>query len=229
MLKQLKAMQDEKYRDFHAKLIPTVAKDKIIGIQTPKLRKFAKALTQEEQQAWMNHLPHTYFEENQIHAFCIEQIKDISLCIQQLDVFLPYVDNWATCDMMRPKCFKHHKEIWYPHVLRWLQSEHEYSVRYAIQVLMLYDLSSSLQIIAKINHPGYYVKMMQGWYYATAMIHDYHKVIDLYHQYQISDDIFLIIIQKALDSYRISNEHKEALRKIRTKIRNHAVVSNVIG
>ena len=224
MIQQLQQMQDITYRDFHAKLIPNISKDKIIGVRTPLLRKFAKQLSKEQQQSFMQQLPHQYYEENQVHAFCMEQIKDVKKCLEAIDTFLPYVDNWATCDMMRPKVIKKDLSLLYTYIIKWLSSHHEYTIRYAIQCLMLYYLDdehieASLNIVSSIHESYYYVKMMQAWFYATALIDHYDKVIALFESGMIAEDLQLMSIQKALDSKRIDKLQKEQLRRKRIYIK----------
>ena len=231
MIKTFKAMQDLKYRDFHVKLIPNIKKENIIGVQTPKLRAYAKQMSPIQQEHFMNQVPHTYFEENQVHIFCIEQIKDFNQCIQAIDAFLPYVDNWATCDMLRPKCLKKDLDRLYKMILIWINSDHEYTIRFAIQLLMLYylhgDISEILKVVANVHDSRYYVKMMQAWFYATAMIDYMDEIICCHQNHQISDEIILMSIQKALDSKRISVNQKALLRRYRTHIKPNLKVKSL--
>ena len=167
----LLGMADPSYKAFHSKLIPSIDPAHILGIPVPALRKYAKKLYHEKTiDTFMASLPHKYYEENNLHAFLIEQIRDFDVCIKALEAFLPFVDNWATCDSMRPKSLLNYKPRLLKHVDRWLNSSHSFTVRYGIEVLMLYFLEEDfqevfLEKIANISHEDYYVKMMIAWYF----------------------------------------------------------------
>ena len=173
------SLQDIKYRDFHSKLMPTIDPDKIIGIRTPVLRKQVKELAKRPDiSEFMETLPHTYYEENNLHAFLIEQIKDYEECVKKLERFLPYVDNWATCDSMTPKVFKKHKEELLDRITVWLASNHVYTIRFGIEMLMKFYLDEDfeekyLDWVAAIRSDEYYVNMMIAWYFATALAKQY--------------------------------------------------------
>ena len=214
-------MQDTEYRDFHAKLMPTVSKELIIGVRTPELRKFAKEIAKTRiADDFMKILPHKYYEENNLHAFLIEQIKDYDLCVSELERFLPFVDNWATCDMMRPKILKNHLEDFLPVIKKWMGSVDTYTVRFAIEMLMCYYLDGDFDIsypemISKIRSDEYYIKMMQAWYFATALAKQYDAVIPYLEENRLDADTHNKTIRKAIESYRITGEQKKYLRKLK--------------
>ena len=221
ILQELLLMQDDRYRDFQSSLIPTVAKERIIGVRTPKLRAFAKRLRgSPEAEAFLRVLPHDCFEENQLHAFLIEEIRDYTTCISALNAFLPHVDNWATCDMMSPKVLGRHSEALRREITHWLASPHPYTVRYAIGMLMRWYLDAhfsnpDLQAVASTESENYYVKMMIAWYFATALAKQYDAAI-LYLQIpQLPPWTHNKTIQKALESSRITAEQKQYLRTLK--------------
>ena len=214
-------MQDTEYRDFHAKLMPTVSKELIIGVRTPELRKFAKEIAETRiADDFMKILPHKYYEENNLHAFLIEQIKDYDLCVAEINRFLLFVDNWATCDMMRPKILKKHLAEFLPVVEKWMNSGDTYTVRFAIEMLMCYYLDGDFDIsypemISKIRSDEYYIKMMQAWYFATALAKQYDAVIPYLEENRLDPDTHNKTIRKAIESYRITEEQKKYLRKLK--------------
>lgn len=216
--KDLFAMQDKGYRDFHAKLIPNVDKGKIIGVRTPVLRRYAKEFYHDPLcKTFLSSLPHEYYEENNLHAFLIEQIKDFDECIAALDAFLPHVDNWATCDMMRPKCFAENKEKLLLHIEKWLSSSHEYTVRYSIEMLMLHFLDVDFdsrfpEAVSNVKSDAYYVNMMRAWYFATALAMQYGAVLPYITENRLDAWTHNKTIQKAVESYRITNEQKVFLK-----------------
>ncbi len=218
---KLFSMTDGDYRDFNARLIPTVDKETVLGIRTPALRAFAKELYKSGgYEAFLADLPHRYFEENNLHAFLIEQIKDFDECIAALERFLPYVDNWATCDCMRPKVLKKHPESLEIKVYQWLKSDKPYTVRYAIGCLMCYYLEENfkekhLADVAKLQSDEYYINMMIAWYFATALAKQYEKTIPYLEDRRLPEWVHKKTIQKAIESYRITPEQKEYLRTLR--------------
>lgn len=214
-------MQDTEYRDFHAKLMPTMSKELIIGVRTPELRKFAKEIAETRiADDFMKILPHKYYEENNLHAFLIEQIKDYDLCVAEINRFLPFVDNWATCDMMRPKILKKHLAEFLPVVEKWMNSGDTYTVRFAIEMLMCYYLDGDFDIsypemISKIRSDEYYIKMMQAWYFATALAKQYDAVIPYLEENRLDPDTHNKTVRKAIESYRITEEQKKYLRRLK--------------
>lgn len=218
--------QDEKYRDFHAALMPNIDKSKIIGVRVPLLRKLAKKLFKENElscREFMNTLPHTYYEENNLHAFLIEEIKDFSPCIKEVEKFLPYVDNWATCDMFSPKALKKDKTALLTYVKKWISSEEEYTVRYGVGMLMRYYSDGDFdkeypKIVSEIKSEHYYVQMMTAWYFATELAKNFDDVICYLEENRLDAKIHNKAIQKALESRRISGEKKEYLRRLKRKV-----------
>ncbi len=214
-------LADEGYRDFQSKLMPTVDKDRIIGIRTPVLRAFVKELRKSgNYRTFLSDLPHKYYEENNLHAFLIEGIKDFDECIAALEKFLPYVDNWATCDCMRPKILKKHPEELEAAVYKWLKSDKPYTVRYAIGCLMCHFLEDNfkekhLSDVASIQSEEYYVNMMIAWYFATALAKQYDKTVPYLEEKRLPEWVHKKTIQKAIESYRITPEQKAYLRTLR--------------
>ena len=219
--KQLFAMQDLSYRDFHAKLMPTIDKETIIGIRIPQLRKFAKEFAKLDRcERFLKDLPHQYYEENNLHGFLLEMEKDYDKLVKKLDEFLPYVDNWATCDMMRPKVFKKHLPELLVKVEEWLTSEHVYVVRYGIGMLLSFYLDKEfkpeyLECVAKIRSGEYYINMMIAWYFATALAKQYETGLPYIEKRRLDHWTHNKTIQKAVESYRISPEQKEYLRSLK--------------
>ena len=221
---ELFALQDPSYREFQSKLMPTVDKEKVIGVRTPALRKFAKELTKDRSAAasFMGDLPHTYYEENNVHSELIYSMGDYEACVAELERFLPYVDNWATCDMKSPKVFrKHHKELLGP-ICRWLASDHVYTVRYAIKLLMDHFLDEDFapeypEWVAAVISEEYYIRMMQAWYFATALAKQYEAVLPFLTEHRLEMWTHNKTIQKAVESYRITPAQKEYLKTLRRK------------
>ena len=220
IVKELFEMQDEKYRDFQSALIPGSDLEKVIGIRTPLLRKYAKNLSLEDAKAFLLELPHEYFDENQLHAFIVSEIKDIDACIKEVNTFLPYVDNWATCDQMSPVIFKKHKDKLLVEVKRWIASSETYTVRFGIKMLMQHFLDEDFnleypEMVAKIQSEEYYVKMMIAWYFATALAKQYDSVIPFLEEGRLEKWTHNKAIQKSIESYRITTEQKKYLRSLK--------------
>jgi len=219
--KQLFELQDLKYRDFHAHLIPDIDKEKVIGIRTPQLRKFAKEYAKTEvAEKFLTELPHTYYEENNLHMMIISGRKDYEECVKEVEDFLPYVDNWATCDLPAPKCFEKHKEELLVKIREWINSEHTYTIRYGIGMLMrLYldeDFSPEyLELVAGVESEAYYVNMMIAWYMATALAKQWEDTVPYIEEGKLSPWVHRKTIQKAVESYRITKEQKEYLKGFR--------------
>ena len=217
---ELFAMQDEKYRDFQARLLPTVSRDSIIGIRTPKLREYAKKIKDSEDvNAFLGSLPHAYYEENNLHAFLIEQIKDYDTCIVEINRFLPYIDNWATCDSLSPKCFKKNTDVLLGEVEKWLNSPHAYTVRFGIEMLMKYYLDDKFdesfpERVSRIKSNEYYVNMMIAWYFATALTKRWDSVIYFIEESLISPVARKMAIRKGIESLAIPKERKAYLREL---------------
>ena len=221
--KQLFEMQDLKYRNFHAGLIPTMDKNKIIGIRMPLLRTFAKKYGKtEDAKVFLEVLPHQYYEEYNLHGLLIEQIKDYEKCLEELERFLPYIDNWATCDMFKLPIVKKHLDVFINEIYRWIESKHAYTIRFGISMLMRYYLEDTFQIeyaekVAGIRSEEYYVNMMRAWYFATALAKQYEQIIPLLEERRLDVWTHNKTIQKSTESYRITTEQKEYLRTLRVK------------
>ena len=218
---ELFSLQDLKYKEFHQKLMPTVNPDKVIGIRTPVLRKFAKDFSKrEEAESFIKNLPHKYYEEDNLHAFLLEEIKDYEILIEELNKFLPFVDNWATCDMMRPKTLKNHKTELLEDIKRWLNSKDTYTIRFAVNCLMLYYLEEDfkpeyLQWVKNIESQEYYINMVRAWYFATALAKQYDETVKILENNALDKWTHNKTIQKANESYRITKEQKEYLRTLK--------------
>lgn len=217
------ALQDLKYRDFQCKLMPSVAPEAVIGVRTPELRKYAKSIAKSEQAvAFLAVLPHKYYEENNLHCFLIEQIKDFDDCVRKINKFLPYVDNWSTCDTMRPKCFAKNPEKLLKEVDKWLCSSHTYTIRFGIGMLMSFYLDDKfeerfLKKVAEIESEEYYVNMMIAWYFATALAKQWESTIVYLEKKRLPQWVHNKTIQKAVESYRITDDQKIYLREMRRK------------
>lgn len=216
-------MRDVQYRDFNSKLIPTVDPHLMIGIRTPLLRKFAKELfkTEPEQAAaFMHDLPHRYFEENNLHAFLIENIKDFNAAMDETEKFLPFIDNWATCDSFSPSIFKKYPDAVYQKILTWLQSSHTYTVRYAIGLLLSNYLDERfkpemLELVSAVKSEEYYINMMIAWYFSFALIKQYDAALPYIKKQTLDPFTHNKTIQKAVESYRIPADIKDYLRTLK--------------
>lgn len=217
------AGQDIPYRDFQSSLIPNVPSDRFIGVRTPVLRKYASELAKRENVGtFLNDLPHRYFDENQLHAFIISGEKDFDRCMALTEAFLPYVDNWATCDQMSPKVFKKHHAELLSAVRRWIVSDHVYTVRFAIGMLMEHFLEEDFdpeypEIVASVQSEEYYVRMMAAWFFATALAKQYDAVLPFLEEHRLDPWTHNKAIQKAVETRRISQERKAQLGKIKGK------------
>lgn len=221
--KKLFEMQDLQYKGFHSKLMPKVNSDKIIGVRVPVLRKFAKEFCKSPDAAeFIKILPHEYYEEDNLHAFIIEQIKDYDETVNELNRFLPFVDNWATCDMLTPKSFKHNTDRLIEQINIWLLSEHIYAVRFAVNMLMKFYLDAEfkeeyLNKVADIKSDEYYLKMVQAWYFATALAKQWDSAVIIVEENRLDQWTHNKTIQKAVESYRITKEQKEYLKTLKRK------------
>ena len=219
--RKLFSLQDIKYRDFQAKLIPGTDTETMIGVRTPALRKLAKQmLKREEIGEFLQDLPHRYFDENQLHAFIISGIREYGKCMEELERFLPYVDNWATCDQMSPVVFKKHKQELLSEIGEWLGSAHTYTVRFGIGMLMQHFLDEDFdpaypELVAGVRSEEYYVNMMIAWYFATALAKQYDAVLPYIEGRRLDPWVHNKTIQKAIESYRVSDEQKKYLRSLK--------------
>lgn len=220
---ELFKLQDKSYKEFHAKLIPNVSVDAIIGVRTPTLKKLAKTLPSEIKEKFIKQLPHKYYEENNLHAFLICDIKDFEKCVFEIERFLPFVDNWATCDGMRPKCFnKNHTKL-IKLIDKWIKSNHTYTIRFGIEMLMTHFLDEDfdaryLEKVAQIKSDEYYVNMMCAWYFATALAKQYKSTLPILENNVLPVWVHNKSIQKAVESYRIDSEQKSYLKTLKRKI-----------
>ena len=220
---QLFSLQDTEYRDFQSKLIPTAPADTFIGVRTHALRSLAKELSKEKEiGAFLEDLPHQYFDENQLHAFIISVNKNFDSCMEQTEKFLPFVDNWATCDQLSPKVFSKHRPELAEHIKKWLSSDLTYTVRFAIGMIMEHFLDEDfdpkwLETVSKIRSDEYYINMMTAWYFATALAKQYDAAITYIEEKKLDAWTHNKTIQKAVESYRITSQQKEYLRSLKIK------------
>ncbi|MDD6484122.1 MAG: DNA alkylation repair protein [Clostridiales bacterium] len=221
--KALFAMQDSEYRDFHSKLMPTVEPQKIIGVRVPKLRKYAAELSKTEKaSAFMEKLPHEYYEENNVHAFLIERIKDFDAVLRETERFLPYIDNWATCDMFVPKVFYKNTDRLLVHIKAWLKSPYAYTVRFGLGMLMKLYLDGEFtpeitELAAGVKSEEYYVNMMIAWFFATALAKQYDTAIKYIENRRLDAWVHNKAIQKAAESRRVCSEKTEYLKTLKIK------------
>ena len=214
-------LQDEKYKNFSSKLLPTVDKEKIIGVKSPLLEKFTKDFFQDkDKEIFLNDLPHKYFEENSIHSILLCGMKNFEDCLQGVKNFLPYVDNWGTCDSLIPKIFSKHTEELEIEIKNWLKSDKTYTLRFAISMLMKFYLDKNfdkkyLTWVAAVRQNDYYVEMMAAWYFAEALIKQYDAAIIFLEENLLSANVRKKTIQKAVESRRISEDKKIYLKTLR--------------
>jgi len=211
-------LRDEKFAKFNAKLLPTTDSEYVIGVRTPELKRYAKTLSNAEE--FLNDLPHKYFEENQIHAFILSGIPDFEKCVNMIDKFLPYVDNWATCDQLIPKVFAKNTDKLLPLITKWIKSKHTFTVRFAIGLLMRYYLGNSFdkkyaQMVINIKSDEYYINMMRAWYFATALAKNWDTAIDIIENKELDIWTHNKTIQKSIESFRISEPQKKHLRGLK--------------
>ena len=218
---ELFALQDTEYQTFQSKLMPTIPPETVIGVRTPLLRKLAKELAGIPQaEHFLQSLPHRYYEENNLHAFLIEKIRDYDTALAETERFLPYINNWATCDCFCPKVFAKHKEELLISLRRWLGSDQTYTVRYAMGMLMRYYLDEDFQPeylawVAGVHSEEYYLNMMRAWYFATALAKQPDAALPWLTDRRLDVWTHNKTIQKAAESYRISPEMKQQLRELR--------------
>ena len=212
---------DGEYREFQIKLIPTVDPSRVIGVRTPDLRSMARELSKREDAAsFLDELPHRYFDEDQLHAFVICLIKDFETCLERVDAFLPYIDNWATCDQLSPKVFGKEPERLLPAIMRWIASGDTYTVRFGIGMLMAHYLDSGFDpafpaLVSEIRSEEYYINMMRAWYFATALAKRRDDVIGFLEDGKLDVWTHNMAIRKAVESRRVPEEDKEYLRTLK--------------
>lgn len=220
---ELFKLQDKKYRDFNGKLLTNIDKETMIGVRTPELKKYAKKLIKEgKTEEFLNELTHKYYDENQLHIFILSEIKDFERCIKEVNKFLPYVDNWATCDQLSPKIFKKHRKELLEYIKKWIKSDKTYTVRFAIGMLMEHFLDDDFELIypemvAEVRSDEYYINMMIAWYFATALAKQYEAVVHFIENHKLDNWTHNKAIQKSVESYRIADEKKAYLKGLKVK------------
>ncbi|MBO4782468.1 MAG: DNA alkylation repair protein [Lachnospiraceae bacterium] len=218
---QLSEVKDDKYKDFQAKLVPNISRDTILGVKTPEMRRIAKEVfNSKDRDAFLNDLPHKYYEENLVHFFVISMIKDFDECIAAVEKFLPYVDCWPVSDQASPKSFKKNTDKLLPYIKKWMKSKHVYTARFGIRMLMNEYLGDNFkpeypELVAKVKGDDYYIKMMIAWYFATALAKNYDECIGFIENRRLDDWVHKKAIQKAIESFRVTEEHKEYLRSLK--------------
>lgn len=214
-------VKDDKYRDFQAKLVPNISPDTIIGVRTPDMRKIAKEVFNSDlKDGFLAELPHRYYEENLVHFFVVALIKDFDECIEAVEAFLPYIDCWPVSDQATPKSFKKQHERLLPYIRKWIASEHVYTARFGIRMLMNEYLGDDfreeyLSLVASKQGEDYYLKMMVAWYFATALAKRYDESVRYIEEKKLDEWVHKKVIQKALESYRVTEEHKAYLKSLR--------------
>lgn len=220
---RLFALRDEGYRDFHARLMPTVDKARVLGVRVPALRALAREVRgTPEAAAFLRELPHEYYEENNLHAYLVAAERDFDRALAEAERFLPYIDNWATCDGFSPKVFARHRAALLPHIERWLSSGDPYTVRFGVKLLMEHFLDEDfspayLERVAAVRSEEYYVNMMCAWYFATALAKQYEQTLPYLAEARLPVWVHNKAIQKAVESRRISIAQKDFLRTLRRK------------
>lgn len=219
--KRLFEVADKQYALFQAKLIPNIPQERVIGVRVPVLRKIAREFEKEpECRDFLNTLPHAYYDENMLHSILLSNVKNYEECIAAVEAFLPYVDNWAVCDTLRPKVFGKHKDKLLPRIKDWIASDKTYTCRFGIGMLMMHYLDKDfkpeyLELPQKVDSEEYYVKMMIAWFYATALANQWDATIPYIEEHRLSDWVHKKTIQKACESYRITDEQKAHLKTLR--------------
>lgn len=214
-------LQDKGYHDFQSKLIPTIPVETIIGVRIPAIRKLAKEYGKDpESVEFLKQLPHTYYDENILHALLVAEIKDYEVCVKEVERFLPYVDNWAVCDIFSPRVFRKNRDRLIDKIKEWADSEHPYTCRFGMEMLMIHFLDEDfrveyLEIPATVHSEEYYVNMMIAWFYATALAKQWDATIGYIEDQRLDTWTHNKTIQKARESYRITPEQKEYLKTLK--------------
>jgi 3-methyladenine DNA glycosylase AlkD len=213
-------LQDIKYKDFHCKLIPTVNPDRVIGVRAPALKALTKELAKTDVLDFLRDLPHKYYDENNLHGLLVMNIPDYEDSLAEINRFLPFVDNWATCDLLRPLSFKKHRGELIEEIKVWLKSEHTYTKRFGMEMLMLHFLDEDfkpdfLEWLAEIRSQEYYVNMMLAWFYATALAKQYEDTIPYIENHRLDKWVHNKTIRKAIESFRVTDEQKAYLRTLK--------------
>ena len=218
---RLLSFGDNEYKEFQSKLVPNIDKDTIIGVRTPDMRNIAKEVFNTlESKEFLEELPHKYYEENLVHIFLISMIKDFDECIKELERFMPYIDCWPVCDQSSPKVFKKNHDKILPYIKKWISSKHIYTSRFGMRILMNEFLDDDfkkeyLDLVANVKGEDYYLKMMVAWYFATALAKQYDETIKYIENHKLDEWVHKKAIQKAIESFRVSDEHKDYLKTLR--------------
>ena len=214
--------KDETYREFQVKLVPNISPDIVIGVRTPQMRRIAKEVfaDKEEREAFLADLPHKYYEENLVHFFVIAAYKDFDTCVEAVETFLPYVDCWPVSDQATPGVFKKNHEKLLSYIRKWIASDHVYTARFGIRMLMNEFLGKDFrpeypEMVANKTGEDYYLKMMVAWYFATALAKNYEETVPYIEQHKLDEWVHKKAIQKAVESFRVTEEHKEYLKQFR--------------
>lgn len=221
LYRRLAEVKDDAYREFQAKLVPNIPKETILGVRTPEMRKIAKEVFESaERDAFLNDLPHKYYEENLIHFFVLAMIRDFNECVRRVEAFLPYVDCWPASDQATPKSFRKNHEKLLPYIEKWIASDHVYTARFGLRMLMNEFLDADfkeeyLALAASKQGEDYYLKMMIAWFFATALAKRYDETVPYLEQHRLDEWVHKKAIQKAIESFRVSDAHKECLKRLR--------------
>ena len=221
LYRRLAEVKDDAYREFQAKLVPNIPKETILGVRTPEMRKIAKEVFESaERDAFLNDLPHKYYEENLIHIFVLAMIRDFDECVRRVEAFLPYVDCWPASDQATPKSFRKNHEKLLPYIEKWIASDHVYTARFGLRMLMNEFLDADfkeeyLALAASKQGEDYYLKMMIAWFFATALAKRYDETVPYLEQHRLDEWVHKKAIRKAIESFRVSDAHKEYLKRLR--------------
>ena len=220
IMAQLYDLQDIKYKDFHCKLIPTVDPDRVIGVRAPAMKALAKELAKTDISDFLRDLPHKYYDENNLHGLLVMNIPDYEDSLAEINKFLPFVDNWATCDLLRPLSFIKHRGELIEEIKIWLKSEHTYTKRFGMEMLMLHFLDEDfkpdyLEWMAEIRSHEYYVNMMLAWFYATALAKQWEATLPYIENHRLDKWVHNKTIRKAIESFRVTDEQKAYLRTLK--------------
>ena len=214
-------VKDEEYRAFQVKLVPNIPAETILGVRTPELRQIAKELFEStDRETFLKSLPHTYYEENLVHFFVLAMIKDFDSCVQAVEAFLPYVDCWPVSDQATPKAFRKNHEKLLPYIRKWIASEHVYTARFGLRMLMNEFLDADfkaeyLELAANKKGEDYYLKMMVAWFFATALAKQYEETVPYFEEHRLDEWVHKKAIQKAVESYRVTDAHKAYLKSLK--------------
>ncbi len=220
---RLNEVKDEAYREFQIRLVPNVPPETVVGVRTPEMRRIAKdVFTSADRDAFLNDLPHRYYEENLIHFFVLSMIRDFDECVRRVEAFLPYVDCWPVSDQATPKAFRKNHEKLLPYIRKWIASEHVYTARFGIRMLMNEFLDADfkeeyLSLVAAKQGEDYYLRMMVAWYFATALAKRYDETVPYLEARRLDEWTHRKTIQKAIESFRVTDAHKEYLRSLRDR------------